>query len=700
MKKLLLSGLFMMMAPLSFASHANKMWMKKPVSTWQNYPAGLKDVDIAVTPMGAYAQIDLTFSIGPTSNPSPTDSQEAVIFFDLPANSYVHDSWLWLDNSLAVPAQLVERKKAIEVYSGIVKRRKDPSILYNPMPEAYQLNIYPVTTNFWRKVKISYSTPILFRSGNALVPLPTDLLGASATPTAFNLTVNTGTLYDNPSFSGRAFGSWLVSQTGNSYVLNIPATAYATADLNMSFHMTQASGAILMTKPTDPSEGYYELVSMPQPATAPARYYNLIIDFKATSNYDLYTAAEIQRSVGGWLSSMLGPADYFNIYYRTTTGATALFNSWHAADSTGIAAIATAFTGAPAANEADYMGLLIAGMNFTKSKPGAETILISGNNPSSSSSQSSLFNLVKGGAGPFSNKLHVVNFHYSVVSGTTGPYHYGSAAINGMLSQLADSTRGSYTAPTSNVYDTYTSSYLYNFNLKDALRAVPETMTPGTSSFQLDIPMTGFTYGEYATNRSARFQPSGVYTEIGHYYGTFTPSDSIRFNYKLGNAYGTASSALTITAMPGHNQNKTWNYFNNRELAAYGSAYRQEVIDSSINNRVLSDFTAFLALDIRDTVNKSQNLNVKNPTTAQSGTITAYPNPFRTTLTIESKQPIEMIQIFSIEGKLLKSNKTTNVLKWTWDGKDNAGNIMPAGVYIVRVSSSGSSTALRITKID
>lgn len=674
--------------------------MKRPVSTWQNYPAGLKDVDVEVTPMGAYAQIDLTFSIGPTSNPSPADSQEAAIFFDLPANSYLHDSWLWLDNTLTVPAQLVERKKAIEVYSGIVKRRRDPSILYNALPEGYQFNIYPVTTNMWRKVKISYSTPVLFRSGSAIVPLPTDLLGSAAAPPAFNLTVHTSSLYDNPSFAGRSFGSWLTSQTGNLYKLNVPAGAYTTSDLNLSFRVLQPSGALITTMPTDVNEGYYELITLPQPATASPRYYNLIIDYKSAGSNDLYSAAELQRSVQGWLSATLGPTDFFSIYYRTASGAGALFNSWHAADSAGIAAIGTAFAGTPSNNEADYMTLLIAGMNFTKGIAGAETIFISGNNPSSSSSQSSLFNLAKAGIGPFSNKLHVINIHYSALSGSTGPYYYGSTAINGMLSQLSDSTKGTYTAPKSNVYDSYTSSYMYDLSLKDALNAIAETATPATASFQLSIPVNGFTYGEYTTNRTSRFQPSGVYTEIGHYYGTFPTSDSIQFNYKLGNTYVTRSTGLTVMTIANQNQNKTWNYFNNRELAAYGSTYRQEVIDSSINNRVLSDFTAFLALDIRDTVNKNQNLNVQNPTATQSGTVSAYPNPFKTTLTIESKQPIELVQIFSIEGRLLRSHKAGNALKWVWDGRDDAGNSLPAALYIVRVSSSGYSTALRITKVD
>jgi hypothetical protein len=292
----------------------------------------------------------------------------------------------------------------------------------------------------------------------------------------------------------------------------------------------------------------------------------------------------------------------------------------------------------------------------------------------------------------------VVDYHYSAMSGSGGPYYSGSKTLHGLLSQLADSTKGSYYAPLTTLYDNYTASYMYDFNLKDALAAIAESGIASTSGFQIDIPMSGFTYGEHITNRSGRFSPAGIYTETGHYYGTFPANDSITFSYKIGGVYGTMASSLTVVTSA-YNQNKTWNYFNNRSLVASGASFRQEVIDSSINNRVLSDYTAFLALDLRDTLNKNS-LSVNNPSVSQSSKLKVYPNPFRTVLTIESDKPIESVQIFSFDGKLVKSVKTSNVLKWTWDGKDNSGASLPAGIYVIRVATADNSEAIKVSKLD
>ena len=160
MKRTLLSLVLACLAIGAAASHSNKAIMQQPNATWNNSPADFKDVEITVTPLGAYAQIDLILTVGPTNNPAPTDSQEAVIFFDLPAGSYIHDSWLWLNSSTVISAELMERRKASDVYNGIVRRRRDPSLLINVLPQAYSLNIYPVAAGYWRKVKISYSTPV------------------------------------------------------------------------------------------------------------------------------------------------------------------------------------------------------------------------------------------------------------------------------------------------------------------------------------------------------------------------------------------------------------------------------------------------------------------------------------------------------------------------------------------------------------
>ena len=54
---------------------------------------------IEIKPMGVYAQVELTFKFSAQSSYHVKDSLEAVLNFDLPANSFINDSWLWLDEN-------------------------------------------------------------------------------------------------------------------------------------------------------------------------------------------------------------------------------------------------------------------------------------------------------------------------------------------------------------------------------------------------------------------------------------------------------------------------------------------------------------------------------------------------------------------------------------------------------------------------
>lgn len=175
--------------------------------------------EIQVTPRGAYAEIELTFTVGAVSTQfSSTDSLEAVLNFDLPAGSFIHDSYLWLTPTVVVQADIIDRGRAISIYESIVRRRRDPSLLVKTATNSYQLNIFPLTTSFPRKVKLVYSVPFFWTDGRAVCPLPLELLKTSGTPPAFSLSLGSDAQFQSPILSETGYApAGTVSIAPNQY---------------------------------------------------------------------------------------------------------------------------------------------------------------------------------------------------------------------------------------------------------------------------------------------------------------------------------------------------------------------------------------------------------------------------------------------------------------------------------------------------
>ncbi|HRR51711.1 MAG TPA: T9SS type A sorting domain-containing protein, partial [Candidatus Cloacimonas sp.] len=81
--------------------------------------------------------------------------------------------------------------------------------------------------------------------------------------------------------------------------------------------------------------------------------------------------------------------------------------------------------------------------------------------------------------------------------------------------------------------------------------------------------------------------------------------------------------------------------------------------------------------------------------------LSSYPNPFNTVtyLSFEStKDCLAEINIYNLKGQMVRSWKELSLKQGTcnlsWDGKDNKGLSVPAGVYIWKVQS-GTQTLSR-----
>lgn len=148
--------------------------------TWQKDQGSISEAVLQIQPQGAYMAVDMSLTFNAENTTLEfQDSLEVVLDFDLPAEAIIYDSWLWIDNTI-VEAQILDKWSASAIYEEIVDRRRDPSILQKIDHSGhYQLRVYPMDGNSTRKVKLSLLLPVEWGNGKASIELPFDILKTS-----------------------------------------------------------------------------------------------------------------------------------------------------------------------------------------------------------------------------------------------------------------------------------------------------------------------------------------------------------------------------------------------------------------------------------------------------------------------------------------------------------------------------------------
>ncbi|MEE9553550.1 MAG: S8 family peptidase, partial [candidate division Zixibacteria bacterium] len=88
-----------------------------------------------------------------------------------------------------------------------------------------------------------------------------------------------------------------------------------------------------------------------------------------------------------------------------------------------------------------------------------------------------------------------------------------------------------------------------------------------------------------------------------------------------------------------------------------------------------------------------------NPLPSEYDLITNYPNPFNGSTIIElagEGESGQVLSIYDIAGRLVKTIPVSGLKQVTWDGSDDQGNDLAAGIYFARLSSSGKSSVRKM----
>lgn len=140
--------------------------------TWQAAP---KSASWNVTVDGLVARTRLTLEIADTLSTVGSDSLEAVFKFTMPKGTTVDSLYLWI-NGAPVPAMMLEKGFATQIYEQIVSRRRDPAILTRTQfTQNYELRIFPYKRREVRTVRVCYYQALTTQDSTLSVAVPTSM---------------------------------------------------------------------------------------------------------------------------------------------------------------------------------------------------------------------------------------------------------------------------------------------------------------------------------------------------------------------------------------------------------------------------------------------------------------------------------------------------------------------------------------------
>lgn len=705
----------------------NNLKVLDPQIWWSTERGCIDDVAISVKPAGIYTEVSyyINFSAKASSRTKNTDTLEVVWDFSLPEDALVVDSWLWVDHDI-VRAQIMDKWTARGFYEGIVQRRQDPSILTKINKTDYQLRIFPLIGNSTRKVMIKIMVKNTWSNkGDLSCTLPLSILKAAEGYSYY---------YDHSLASGIPDTAKIIIKNSNDFLFKSantpsyqPSTLVYNDSINGSYrgiHVPASSfnvgitityspiklkdGIYMSTYATSATEGYYQMVLLPQNLNRPSKRKTVfLVDYDPTKTK--ITKDEIYEYLKASIEEYYTPSDSFAIYFSGLTPV-GTGTRWVGGDEVSKANV---FNSLKSNQIKDYCSLLpIIGkasdlININKS---GDIILISaGYNGYSSTNFNSLINSIITSL-PLKTRFSVVDLqksnYYTYINDRlyyNDSYFYSNLTrfTNGMYYSFADNSFNNMTRTAYNDFLTTAINYhtgnLSNFNISTSL-------------------LNGFCTGNFTFNNinQSNLGLSKPYMLVGKYFGTFP----FVVQFAGMDNEGAFSKTTVFTKSEVSDSNKatetTWygRYILNQEpVSNNNNNIINDILDNSLKSRVLSLYTAFLALEPRfggeickTCVDESkfitdiESIIYPNNKKDSLDIISVFPMPVRDQATVVLKTNETLngsLKVYNMSGNLINeinlsaSIKTNNEYHIPYNWSDES--LYPNGIYLL-VYNNGHTT--------
>lgn len=689
----------------------NDLRIGDPRNSWMTYRGTIEESVLTVTPKGLFLEygLYLTFSSRGTPLINQKDTVEITLDFDLPETAMITDSWLWFGND-TIKAEILDRWTASSIYESIVRRRRDPSVLYKLTQTQYQLRVFPMAGNQTRKVKITWMVPVNWNKNTIATDLPLLILKTSATlPSTLKIYAYENSHGKNPVISGASNINF--ENNSDSVFVNSKVAQIQSSDFNKWLKIeydNPLTDGFYFSKYSTGDEGYYQLAIAPSSfikSTKP-RKVAVLADFDQ-SNTGLTSETVLSILKDGMLKN-LSETDSFNLIVSNLE-ITRYKNEWVQATSSNIDSAFNKLDNKLSAYS-NLGSLLANGIRFTnENKSGGEIILLSNASQYTDYQKANkliddLLALMK-----TKTKIHIADYQTMLqwYYYTDGIAYYGNGYF---YSNLAKLTQGSY----QNISNGNSESTVVNLAFKYAQGAI--------NSFDLHTKLAnGFCYGRHTISKNENVAYlTEVIMQVGKYKGTFP--FGIEFSGEFNNEIFSKTIEISDNEQT-ENDVVVKNIWAGAYIRAMENSYTSndivgEIISQSIENRILSRYTSFLCLEdtsnwcltcipkVGNEINDGE-LTSANPLKMDKDSLLVYPNPFNDKITIEiqisENSFVEDLTLYDMKGSVVyKFDRNQFVAGATktirWNGLSQNGTPVNPGMYLLVCRTATMNKTIKLIK--
>lgn len=737
-----------------------------------SFSSGYGTIDEAtfeIKPKGVFAEVGvyLTFSAKDALNRttyssiSLTDTLEVQYYFSLPTHSIMIDSWLWVENDVVI-AKHLDRSEAKGIYENIVKRiRRDPSILYKNYQGNFELRVYPMKATETRKVKFTYLVPFDWRNDKIELILPQHLINpvvsnnyygsasyAFKGPSTFSLIVHTIAGFESPVLNTS------ITATVEAGKIKYSSIPVQTDELKLSFTSPMTDG-VYFKNYEENGTGYYQIAVNPISSLAIKDTNKVAIVVAYDTDKTTLPLSDVIKNLADCIKTVLSDSDYFNFFYANNGVVHKSSDSYIAATDANIDTyINTLKAGLAGMNNIGKSLLkenIHNAISFINTNTGTGKLLIYSNctyyknvevaNKAINYIKTITSSFPKSYVYDYANKNSDYIWNSTLTSGYRGDGYFFNK-LNGI-------TKGEFLQTYSQYY--YYSGYNYSGNseynylesynkqlnatIKSELTRLLNNVDPEFEAFDGRLHMTsGFGFDAYQVSTDVNFvNLRNMYIQVGRYKGTAPfilniagEYNSIIYTKQWNIATNLSDSTVKKTWIGSHIrklENNSYGYYNSKE--------KQSISAYALSGRVLSTYTAFLALEpamggqvcqtctdpstspstnsatAYGDIKSGQNAvtDILKDTLSDNITVQIAPNPFSEKVTISLKIPHGVnardvsAEIYSLQGIKIHSfniESIDNTIYLEWNGTTNGVDKIAQGMYLLNIRTAQSKKVYKL----
>ncbi|MBK8642522.1 MAG: T9SS type A sorting domain-containing protein [Saprospiraceae bacterium] len=632
-----------------------------------------------------------------------TDSLEISYRFDLPAGAIVTDTWLWLDENTISKGKLYDKWTASGIYENIVKRRRDPSLLFKESATQYLLKIFPMSGTGSRKIKITYLIPSSISIDKFSTKLISNYLNVGSVKVDFLKVVYfQETNFVSPvlvNTKGEAISLFKKYEpSGNVYYNGVCLYKDYIEDMDFEVQVFNPSPIIFSVFERN-GEKYYQLAIQP----------NSFLDSKPTQSLLICLDLDMSNVVGkapvfsnliSNLKKELGENDAFNVSFTKGFQYQLYSTQWMKSSDDKIEEVFTSISNQISSISSSAL-LMNESLNWiiNSSSNGRVLLVTSGSGFHNFNSANLLIEALK------SAGLERMPFHIADVSSVNvNCSNYGTQYFCNnqyLLTNLARISKGS-----SNVFLGGQQS-LNNMIGTAVVNSVPVLTNPQI----YPKPQNGYTYSRYHPVQYDKLGLNEFMIQFGKFKGElpFTLDVTGEAEGKVYNKFLVIDSSA-LTPRDGTVE-QIWADYQIKYYELAGSKNQARISDAislSIDSRVLGLYTAFLCLEdssffCPNCIDESKtSTGTKN--SSEDDKFIVSPNPFWDQIHIElnpgsgHSNELPLIQIYDLQGKIVYQTKDGS---WSGDVLSFDLNVteLKAGMYILVIKLNDKVFKKKIIKL-